>query len=461
MSFQFPVLKFEPSTTNYFSPNFSQMTYNNATFTKTEQSQFDTTGKYVSGYLSEEGLKNLKHYKYCSSASGYLDREWMNPFWEKCLLFLPLWLAPNLITIISLAHAFVAEFLMLYFCPSLTEEAPRWVYFTCALCMFLYQTFDALDGKQARRTKSSSPLGQLFDHKCDAICTVLTALILCATMQTGATSLAIVLFFLTIIPFFMSNWEESNTGVMRFGVVGVTEAQFLIMIILLVTAFFGPGIWHKRLYLPILGCYFTVRILLVWCSICAVLHQSFVAISVVFSHYDYRWKEINKINKGNATSATDNSATKDVKVNETDNSKTKDNQVSNFHQQADQAVNQLNQFFIFVACSSFWLWTVYNNLFQEMPQLIFATIGCWFALQVSWLILAHFTKDAYPSFDIYVYLLSLMTLLALVLQNPLINRNCFLLYSGMIFCRYVHFIFVSIRQITTFLGIRCFQIKKI
>lgn len=26
------------------------------------------------------------------------------------------------------------------------------------------QTFDAVDGKQARRTNSSSPLGELFDH---------------------------------------------------------------------------------------------------------------------------------------------------------------------------------------------------------------------------------------------------------------------------------------------------------
>jgi phosphatidylglycerophosphate synthase len=31
------------------------------------------------------------------------------------------------------------------------------------LCWFL-QTFDAVDGKQARRTNSSSPLGELFDH---------------------------------------------------------------------------------------------------------------------------------------------------------------------------------------------------------------------------------------------------------------------------------------------------------
>jgi hypothetical protein len=35
--------------------------------------------------------------------------------------------------------------------------------------VFLYVNLDCMDGKQARRTKSSSPLGQLFDHGCDAL----------------------------------------------------------------------------------------------------------------------------------------------------------------------------------------------------------------------------------------------------------------------------------------------------
>lgn len=30
--------------------------------------------------------------------------------------------------------------------------------------LFIYQSFDAIDGKQARRTGTSGPLGELFDH---------------------------------------------------------------------------------------------------------------------------------------------------------------------------------------------------------------------------------------------------------------------------------------------------------
>ena len=53
---------------------------------------------------------------------------------------------------------------MVYYSPTLDQEAPSWVYLLAAVCVFLYQTLDAIDGKQARRTGTSSPLGQLFDH---------------------------------------------------------------------------------------------------------------------------------------------------------------------------------------------------------------------------------------------------------------------------------------------------------
>ena len=41
----------------------------------------------------------------------------------------------------------------------------------CGFGLFVYQSLDAIDGKQARRTGSSSPLGELFDHGCDSIST--------------------------------------------------------------------------------------------------------------------------------------------------------------------------------------------------------------------------------------------------------------------------------------------------
>ena len=50
-------------------------------------------------------------------------------------------------------------------------QAPLWAYLLCAVGLFIYQSLDAIDGKQARRTNSSTPLGELFDHGCDSLST--------------------------------------------------------------------------------------------------------------------------------------------------------------------------------------------------------------------------------------------------------------------------------------------------
>ncbi|KAI9092037.1 hypothetical protein K1719_027972 [Acacia pycnantha] len=57
-------------------------------------------------------------------------------------------------------HKYSVSALLGYiYSPQLDSPPPRWVHFAHGLLLFLYQTFDAVDGKQARRTNSSSPLG--------------------------------------------------------------------------------------------------------------------------------------------------------------------------------------------------------------------------------------------------------------------------------------------------------------
>jgi len=54
-------------------------------------------------------------------------------------------------------------------CVSDAGDTPRWVYLFAAFSVVFYTWLDCFDGKQARRTGTSSPLGQLFDHGCDAL----------------------------------------------------------------------------------------------------------------------------------------------------------------------------------------------------------------------------------------------------------------------------------------------------
>ena len=50
-------------------------------------------------------------------------------------------------------------------------QLPGWTLVTAAVGLFIYQALDAIDGKQARRTGSATPLGELFDHGCDSLST--------------------------------------------------------------------------------------------------------------------------------------------------------------------------------------------------------------------------------------------------------------------------------------------------
>ena len=127
--------------------------------------------------------------------------------------------------------------------------------------MWVYQTMDAVDGKQARRTKSSSPLGQLFDHGCDAFGTTPLALAIISALGIGATPKAVAILATVQIPFFMAQFEEHFAHTMRtqVGYFGVTEGQYLEMILLLCTAAVGPQVWDTELVDD-----FTLRDAFVW-----------------------------------------------------------------------------------------------------------------------------------------------------------------------------------------------------
>lgn len=80
-------------------------------------------------------------------------------------------MAPNLITLAGLSLNFVTMGVFLANDTAYKETFPFWAYALMAFTVLGYQTLDAVDGKQARRTNTSSPLGQLFDHGCDAMST--------------------------------------------------------------------------------------------------------------------------------------------------------------------------------------------------------------------------------------------------------------------------------------------------
>ncbi|KAK4479855.1 hypothetical protein RD792_015398 [Penstemon davidsonii] len=106
------------------------------------------------------------------------------------------------------------------------------------------RTFDAVDGKQARRTNSSSPLGELFDHGCDALGCAFEALAFGSTAMCGRNTFWF--WVISAIPFYLATWEYyfSNTLILP-AINGPTEGLMLIYLIHFFTAIVGAEWWAQ------------------------------------------------------------------------------------------------------------------------------------------------------------------------------------------------------------------------
>jgi ethanolaminephosphotransferase len=115
----------------------------------------------------------LRKYKYAGGDQGLMYIYFYNPIATKFVNYLPEFLAPNVITLVGFMFSSLPFFVLFSnFGTNLENDQERpitkWFFFLAAFCYFMYRMFDELDGKQARKTGSSSPLGLLFDHGCDA-----------------------------------------------------------------------------------------------------------------------------------------------------------------------------------------------------------------------------------------------------------------------------------------------------
>lgn len=201
--------------------------------------------------LSRQQLRRLEEHQYSSEGCSVLE-PLMQQFWCWLLERIPLWVAPNLITITGLALNISTTLILTYYCPTATEQAPTWVYLACAVGLFIYQSLDAIDGKQARRTKSSTPLGELFDHGCDSLSTVFVILGTCIAVQMG-TSPDWMFFccFVGVFMFYCAHWQTYVSGTLRFGIIDVTEVQIFIILVYLLSALGGTAFWNS--VIPVLN----------------------------------------------------------------------------------------------------------------------------------------------------------------------------------------------------------------
>ncbi|KAJ1975036.1 hypothetical protein H4R35_003333 [Dimargaris xerosporica] len=205
-------------------------------------------------YIAESDLAKLHKYKYCGIDKSLLSRYVLQHYWNGLVKLFPLWLAPNAITLIGFCFI-VANFLtMLYYDPHLDQESPGWVYYSYGLGLWIYASLDAIDGKQARRTGTSGPLGEMFDHGCDSLNTTIGLLITSSIFGLGRTWWTVVSVWVGLCNFYLSTTEEYYTGTLYLSYISApVEGLVLSSATFALTGYTGQGIWFQdyRSLLPL------------------------------------------------------------------------------------------------------------------------------------------------------------------------------------------------------------------
>ncbi|XP_063614572.1 ethanolaminephosphotransferase 1-like [Penaeus indicus] len=213
----------------------------------------------VKRYLTPEQLVGFENYKYSAQDTSPLSNYVMHPFWNTVVKICPRWIAPNVLTFVGFLFT-VANFVLLsfydysYYASSVDippgtgpyPPVPNWVWIVCALNHFLAHTLDGIDGKQARRTGTSGPLGELFDHGLDSWTTFFIPACIWSIFGRTDYSISPLRFYFilwnVLSCFYTSHWEKYLTKIL-FLPWGYDISQALIFAIYLVTGIWGQQIW--------------------------------------------------------------------------------------------------------------------------------------------------------------------------------------------------------------------------
>ncbi|TYZ62392.1 hypothetical protein PybrP1_010202 [[Pythium] brassicae (nom. inval.)] len=370
-------------------------------------------------YVSDEGARRILEYKYSGSDASLLYNYVVSPLAQLLVdRVLPPNLAPNTITISGLSLVIFAHICMLWHAPNMEEEAPRWVYAVAGVSLILYQILDVADGKQARKTGNSSPLGLLFDHGCDALNVVISACTFASTIQSGATYWSLLLMLAPAMVFFMATWEEYYTGTLALPIInGPNEGLAIMYSLYVATAVVGPAFWTQpNVLYPALNNNHVFVII----TFIAAVGQCFVSAVIAIRSLE--------------RAARDGAA----------------------------AILGLTPFAALIGLSALWVFWSPSDIFTDHPRLIMWTVGLLFAKMVMHMMLSHMTEEPYWLLrKTFVIQLAVSFLLVVGVvpwgHETVVVELFFVLTLG----AYLHMIYFVITELATILNIHVFRVKKL
>ncbi|EAX99214.1 CDP-alcohol phosphatidyltransferase family protein [Trichomonas vaginalis G3] len=182
--------------------------------------------------FTEDELQAAKNHKYSGTDDSLLVRFCLKYIWNWMVEKFPMWLAPNVITLTGFLFEVVSFLISFIASNCMSKSLPGWVCILDGVFLLIYQTLDNLDGKQARRTGSSSALGQFFDHGCDAITGCLELMKVSMVLDFGPSVKTLIFVSCMGIGFLLTTWVEFCTHKFYLGYLnGPDEGLFILGVV--------------------------------------------------------------------------------------------------------------------------------------------------------------------------------------------------------------------------------------
>ncbi len=160
----------------------------------------------------------------------------MTPLLKKTLVtpFMPLipYAVPaNIITLFSNIFVYLALITAVIY-----PGKPQWIFITTSCMLMLYVIGDHMDGMQAKRTQTSSPLGEFFDHFLDAFN---NGLVLALLLILYDIPKPMMLYYLgaSYLAHASVFFNQFKTGWLVFDKIGSLEAMILTIFLLALSSF--------------------------------------------------------------------------------------------------------------------------------------------------------------------------------------------------------------------------------
>ncbi|KAG5368595.1 Cholinephosphotransferase 1 [Yarrowia sp. C11] len=383
-------------------------------------------------FIKQEQLPALKKYKYSAEDHSFISNNILRPFWKQFVKIFPLWMAPNMVTLLGFFFVIVNFITMLIVDPTHDREPPRWVYLTYAVGLFLYQTFDACDGSHARRTGQSGPLGELFDHCVDAMNTSLILTVVVSTTHMGYNMKLLIVQIAALGNFYLSTWETYHTGTLYLsGFSGPVEGILILVGLFILTFFTGPNVYALTVYEALPENITSLLPASVLDITITQIYIGFGVLGMVFNIYGACGNVIKYYNKKGKS--------------------------------AVPAILGIAPFAIFYAGVFAWAHVAPLLLSKYAIVYLFA-IGAAFAMQVGQMILAHLVLAPFPHWNVLLFFPFVGLAVHYIApifgwDADVVTVNTLFACFGATLSIYAFFVLEIIDEITNYLDIWCLRIK--